>query len=86
MESFVRFGIFVDIKGFLGFLVGFLRLQRDSLYIVFIICINNEAKAFIHSLHPVELMFKLVDIRLVTNLARHNLLSEEIAHRNPEII
>ena len=76
--------MFVDIETFLSFPRRFWvwRFPRGLFDVVFIVCINQETKALSENFHPVDLMFELVDIRLVTNLPSHDLLSEQVADRS----
>ena len=80
--------MFVDIKDFLRFLCRFSlwRFSRICFHIVFIVCINKKTEAFSYNLRPVYSMFKLIDIRLVTNLTSHDLLFEQIADRSVKTI
>ena len=80
-------GALQDIKAFLHFL-RFLGIQilTELFDIVFLIGVYNEAKSSFERLRPVEFIFKLVDVGLVTNLASYDLLSEKPAQRKAKTI
>ena len=55
---------------------------KKILHIVLIICVNNETESILQSFFPiVDLLLELVDVRLVADLASHDLPLEQIADR-----
>ena len=79
--------LFVCFKIFLySSCTSIFSLKEEIFYVIFIISVNYEIQASVQSLVPVgNILLVSVDVRLIADLAIHNLLGEQSAHWNLKI-